>query len=185
MKLKYYMRGLGIGIILTTLILTINNPKEKLTDDEIKARAEGLGMVMKEEDNGALDKVLAGIKPTTSPTPTGTAAPAGTVTPEVTPIPEETETPEATAAPTQAPEDGNVNIEVTSGLDDKVTLTVKEGMSAREVSILLETYGIVEDATDFNEYVVELGKAEVVRVGTYTLTKGADYDEIVNTLTKN
>ena len=67
MKLKYYMRGLGIGIVLTTLILTINNPKEKLTDAEVKARAESLGMVMKEEDNGALDKVLASIKPATPP----------------------------------------------------------------------------------------------------------------------
>ena len=51
MKLKYYMRGLGLGILLTTLILAISNPKEKMTDREIMDRAGELGMGMKEEDD--------------------------------------------------------------------------------------------------------------------------------------
>ena len=51
MKLKYYLRGLGIGIILTTIILTISysGRKTELTDEEIIKRAEVLGMVMKED----------------------------------------------------------------------------------------------------------------------------------------
>ena len=53
MKLKYYLRGLGIGIIVTTVILMISFPgkEEKLTDEEIIARAKQLGMVMPEEDS--------------------------------------------------------------------------------------------------------------------------------------
>ena len=51
MKLKYYLRGLGIGIIITTLVLMIaySGHKTELTDEEIIARAEALGMVMEED----------------------------------------------------------------------------------------------------------------------------------------
>ena len=48
MKLKFYLRGLGIGIAITALVMGLalgNRPKEKLTDEEIRQRAEQLGMV--------------------------------------------------------------------------------------------------------------------------------------------
>lgn len=51
MKLKYYLRGLGIGMIVTALILGISfshrqgQETQTLTDDQIRERAEQLGMV--------------------------------------------------------------------------------------------------------------------------------------------
>ena len=47
MKLKYYLRGLGIGIIVTTVILAVSFSKKeiKMSDEEIMARAAQLGMV--------------------------------------------------------------------------------------------------------------------------------------------
>ena len=51
MKLKYYLRGLGVGVICTAIIMGIalsGNKKEKLTDAEIIERARLLGMVMEE-----------------------------------------------------------------------------------------------------------------------------------------
>ena len=52
MKFKYYLRGLGIGILISTIILSISFAMKKndLSDDEIIARAKELGMVM--EDTG-------------------------------------------------------------------------------------------------------------------------------------
>ncbi len=46
MNLKYYLRGLGIGIVVTALIMGIaaGGKKETLSDEEIKARAKTLGM---------------------------------------------------------------------------------------------------------------------------------------------
>ena len=59
MKLKYYMRGLGIGILIATIVLSFGNKKERLSDKEIMAKARELGMIMKEEDNDDdLEKVL-------------------------------------------------------------------------------------------------------------------------------
>lgn len=46
MNLKYYLRGLGIGIIVTALIMGIvAGGKEKLSNAEIRERAKALGMV--------------------------------------------------------------------------------------------------------------------------------------------
>lgn len=48
MKLKYYMRGLGTGIVVTALILGISSgmsSENKMTDEEILARAKQLGLV--------------------------------------------------------------------------------------------------------------------------------------------
>lgn len=46
LKLKYYLRGLGLGIVITTVIMSIAAAKEhKLTNEEIIARAKQLGMI--------------------------------------------------------------------------------------------------------------------------------------------
>ena len=57
MKLKYYLRGLGIGIFATVIILTIASlgKKKDLTDEEIIARAKELGMVMEDRSGSIMD----------------------------------------------------------------------------------------------------------------------------------
>lgn len=46
MNLKYYLRGMGLGILVTALILGIAGSQNKrMTDEQIKARALELGMI--------------------------------------------------------------------------------------------------------------------------------------------
>ena len=48
MNLKYYLRGLGLGLIVAALVLGIHHVRtsdKALSDDEIRARAAKLGMV--------------------------------------------------------------------------------------------------------------------------------------------
>ena len=45
MKLKYYLRGLGIGVVVTAIIMSITSKPVELTDAQIKMRAAELGMV--------------------------------------------------------------------------------------------------------------------------------------------
>lgn len=46
MKLKYYLRGLGLGIVVTAIIMSIVSSKNrKMTDAEIIARAKQLGLI--------------------------------------------------------------------------------------------------------------------------------------------
>lgn len=46
MELKYYLRGLGLGIVVTAIIMGITSSRSKaMTDDEIIERAKQLGMI--------------------------------------------------------------------------------------------------------------------------------------------
>lgn len=186
MKLKYYMRGLGIGIILTTLIFTIGNPKEKLSDDEVRQRAEALGMVTKEDSSSGLDKILDNAKltvtsapsdspiiPTKEPTPTATPTAKPTQEPTKAPTPKPTHQPTAVPKPTKA----------AGETATKVSFTIKSGMSSGEVAIVLKEAGLVTNADAFNQYIVKSGKASIIRVGSYSIPSDATYDEIIKMIT--
>lgn len=47
MELKYYLRGLGLGIVVTAIIMSVagSSGKKTMTDAEIIARAKQLGMI--------------------------------------------------------------------------------------------------------------------------------------------
>ncbi len=184
MKLKYYMRGLGIGILLATLILSISNTKENLTDAEIIARAKKLGMVMEDEIDNNLKEVIK--KPSitegpevtpdisVTPSPAISITPALTVTPIITPEPTITSAPNVTEQP-----------EVTDAPQTKlVTFTIQKGMSSNKVSKLLQEIGLIEDAKDFNEYLIGENKVSVIQVGTYELPENSTYSDIVDAITK-
>ena len=96
MKRKYYLRGLGIGILVTALVFTFTGPKE-MTDDEIIKRAEELGYVKEEDPDSTIN--LKDLLETGTPTPSPISAP--TSKPGPTEIPEETTVP--TDAPTFTP----------------------------------------------------------------------------------
>lgn len=65
--MKYYLRGLGIGIVVSTLLVGIatGNRKETLSDEEIKQRARELGMV---ETSGVIADELPITLATEAPT---------------------------------------------------------------------------------------------------------------------
>ena len=66
MKLRYFLRGLGAGIIFTAVVMGISGKAKEpvmLTDNEIMARARALGMVTKEEKiEEELNGLLEGIE---------------------------------------------------------------------------------------------------------------------------
>ena len=52
MKLKYYLRGLGIGMMVTAIVLTLSFTGRRsgnLTDSEIRQKARDLGMTDSKE----------------------------------------------------------------------------------------------------------------------------------------
>lgn len=95
MKLKYYLRGLGIGMAVTALILGISfsdrqgQEAQTLTDEQIRERASELGMV----DSSEL--TLAALQ--NSAQPQITREPEVTEESKLTADPETTTEPEATA----------------------------------------------------------------------------------------
>ncbi len=60
MKLKYYLRGMGIGIILTAIVMgfALGGRKATISDAEVIERAKTLGMV--DPNSGVLSQTLSG-----------------------------------------------------------------------------------------------------------------------------
>lgn len=156
MKVKYFLRGLGMGIIFTTLLMmtVVGTKKETLTDEEIMTRASLLGMVRADE----------GLKPTETPVVTET--PAVAETPAATEKPVETQPPEETKEP------------------EYVTVTIKGGMWSKDVSKAMEAAGLVSSAEKFDEYLCDNGYASFISVGTFKIRVGADFQEIAEKITK-
>ena len=191
MKLKYYMRGLGIGIILTTLILTLGN--RKISDEEVIQRATALGMTFVDKEDTKLNDMLGNgeavtpvvtvtVAPSQAPSVKPTSEPTATVEPTKVP------TPTVTVAPTNAPEPTVAAKPTTGpnneqGKDKKISVTIKKGMDSFEVADALVKAGIIKDSHDFNKYIVKVGKASYISVGEFKIKKGASYDEIIKIIT--
>lgn len=202
------MRGLGLGIILTTIILSFVSKPEKLSDQEIIVRAKKLGMVTQEDKKAKLESVLGEITQPTATVAPKVEDPATEVditdNPEVSTsdeLKEDTDTSDGqeTLNHEEATEEAsNTNNNETSNettddssLDDAamesevehISFTIEDGMTSKQVADLLYEKGIIENAIEFNNYVKDNGKANVIRIGTYNLPKGASYDEIVKKIT--
>ena len=209
MKLKYYLRGLGIGMIVTALILGISfshrqgQETQILTDDQIRERAEQLGMVDSSELTLAAlqnsvqqaqentEKTEASPEPeteetTTTSEPETTAAPENTMEPETTAAPENTMEPETTAAPENTvepeatPQPETIEASETS---QTVTVTVKKGASSGSVSNRLQEAGLVEDAKTFDNYLCNNGYSRSINPGTYEIVPGTSEEEIAKIIT--
>lgn len=203
MKLKYYLRGLGIGILVTTVILSLAGVGRKnMTDEEVVKRAKELGMVESTllsdlPDQTKTDEVRPtepeiSLQPETSEPEAGPEPEESASTPETPEAPEETpvapkETPEAPketpVAPEEtpvSPEDGNPDIPA----GETVTLVIGRGESSTTVSKNLKRAGIVEDAAAFDRFLCNNGYDKKIITGTYEIPYGASEEEIAKIITR-
>ena len=157
MKLKYYLRGLGIGILVTAVIMgvTQGSRKETLSDREIRERAAALGMV---EPGNSLADLEAAETPVATEIPAATEAPAATETPEVTVRP--------TQKPAEEEEGGSYTFEI------------QAGDSSYQVAYRLQQAGLVADARDFDNYLCSKGYDRKLKTGSYEIPETATEEEI-------
>lgn len=185
MKLKYYLRGLGIGILVTAVIMgvTQGSRKETLSDREIRERAAALGMV---EPGNSLADLEAAETPAATEIPEAIETPAATEIPEATETPAATETPEAaeTPAATEAPA---ATPEVTARPTQRpaeeeegssYTFEIQAGDSSYQVAYRLQQAGLVADARDFDNYLCSKGYDRKLKTGSYEIPETATEEEI-------
>ena len=190
MKLKYYLRGLGIGMIVTAMILGISfsnrqdQTSQIMTDDQIRERAAELGMV--DSSELTLAALQNSAKQPTEGTPEKTtqtqeqnnteAVPETTQEPEATaePEPEKTAAPETTAEPevTEAPQ-----------RTQTASITIQRGDDSGSVSRRLYEAGLVENAKAFDNYLCNNGYSRSINPGTYEIAPGTSEEEIAKIIT--
>ena len=205
MKLKYYLRGLGIGILVTAVIMgvTQGSRKETLSDREIRERAAALGMV--EPGNSLADLEAATEKETQdaavpAETPEASESPAAESTvapsekPSATPTPAEAteppkadteaaeavKTPEETESPAEDVRPTQKPAKEETGI--AYTLEIQSGDSSYQVALRLQQAGLIEDARDFDSYLCSKGYDRKLRTGSYEISKNANEEEIAEIL---
>ena len=197
MKLKYYLRGLGAGILFSVLVFVfvVGGKTEAVSDEEIIRRAKELGLVEKTTiDMEKLKGSATGTPtPTVSLTPTGiptnapTDVPTPTPTEVPTPTPTSTPTPTLTPTPTEMPTNTPTPMpteSVGTGEQAKtVTITVVRGMTSEDVAYLVKEAGVVDDAIALNAFLIRNGYAERLRVGSFELKTDMTQEEIAKRLT--
>ena len=210
MNLKSYLSGLGLGIIVTALILSIAGGKKEMSDDEIMSRAQELGMtdtaeVLTKETDSTSAKVTgttaAKTASTTSVTSTEKAKTATSVTSteKATTATSSSSTEKAKTAKTTATSSSSTQVSSTSSqkkvstssqketeagtVGKTQTITIVAGDSSYSVAQKLEKAGLVESAAEYDSYLCANGYDRKIRTGTFTVTDGDSKEQIANAIT--
>ena len=168
MKLKYYLRGLGIGIVVTVLVMmAVLGNKQPMTDAEVKARAKELGMI----ENTIIKDVANKNEDVVSDEKVDEE------TPDVETEIEEETIEEPIEEPIDEPADENTDE------SEAVTITVVGGDSSWSVSERMEEAGLIESASDFDKYLCQNGYDKRIRLGNYEITKEMSYEQMAKIIT--
>ena len=194
MKLKYYMRGVGIGIVVTALLMgfAISKQKEPMSDDEIRQRALEMGMI---EQSGVLADDLGNkqedVPDVSANEPDITAEEPDVAVEEPEILTEEpdvaVEEPEIlTGEPgsvTEKETTTETEIEDSVTIEEFVVITVNGGDGSRTVANKLEEAGLIEDAASYDVYLCQNGYDKRIATGDHEIPMGATEEEIAKEIT--
>ena len=192
MKLRMYLRGLGIGMVVTAIVMAfgVKTDNNKMTDDQVRARAKELGMV---EETGTLKDAIEETKveePVKEEKPeTKVEEPVKEEKPETKaeePVKEEKpETKVEEPVKEEKPETKAEKVEEKKPEEAKkpYNLRIEKGYSSDRVAKILEGAGVVNNAASFDKYLCSNGYDHRISVGTYQIPAGADFATIAKMIT--
>lgn len=176
MRLKYQLRGLGIGLIITTIILTISHNVR-----EIEANSKS--NIQPQESTGsilAFDKDAESSKADHE-----NNTDAGSQSESETQPESETQTesqPQTEPQQSQTATQEERPAETTAQTGSVVTVNIKDVYYARQAADILYAAGVITDKADFVNYLDKAGYAERICEGTYQIKQGDSYENIAKTI---
>ena len=200
MKLRTYLRGLGLGLIVAALVTGVGS-QQTMSDEQIKSRAKELGMM---EGHTYLNQVDAAIETEETTETEETAETEETTETEETVetviaetlesesrVELESETAaEETKAQETAPEAESEPVEESreqpvedTMAPETVTFQIHSGDSSVSVAKRLAEAGLVGDAKAFDRYLCQNGYDKKIRTGTYEIQSDSSNEEIAKIIT--
>ena len=195
MKLKYYLRGLGIGIVVAVIITSISmGNRQPMTDEEIKARAAELGMIensvlsdiankddeaIKNDEPAKDDEALQDNEPVIDEPTQDEPTQDEPTQDEPTQDEEQLEEEEKNDEPAENEENNQQ-----SNDKNTVSITVVSGDSSWTVSKRMEEAGLIDSAKDFDTHLCRYGYDKKISVGTYKIPVTATHEEMAKILTR-
>lgn len=174
MNFKYYLRGLGTGIVVTLIIVTISNSLRGS-----KTASENAAQPSSVQPTSAIEAILNNQRTTQA---YGDAASA-----------------DATSADAASADVTSADvISADTSLAETVSDNVQQGQQGRNITVsfetiqsseaaaqLLEKAGIVDNWRNFNSYLVNNGYDRKVSGGTFSFSGNESYKEIAGIITKS
>ena len=204
MERKYYLRGLGIGIVVTAIIMGIaTSGKRGMTDEEIIARAKELGMVentVLSEKTEEEAETEAAVEIANTENATEKSAIEETKKPETSEEQKENTTEETKKPETSTEQKQNTTEETKKPetsteqqtTDDKKeditsavvkTITVNSGDGSYTVAKKLAEAGVVTSAENFDTYLCQNGYDKKLRTGNFSIPADASDEQIARIVT--
>ena len=205
MKIRYYLRGLGLGVLVTAIFFMVSdNSSAALSDEQIKERARKLGMtesvVLAELPTEETTVEATTIEETvTEENVTEEFSTEEIVTEETTveePVEEEetvTEVYETTVEePVEEATSEEEEYEVTSeepkteenvGTNtEPILITVNRGEGSDTVSKRMQDAGLVADAQEYDRYLMTNGYDKRIGAGEHLIPVGATWEDMAKIL---
>lgn len=211
MKLRYYLRGLGIGIIGTALIMQLTaGSTGNMTDEEVKKRAAELGMVeesattlLKESEKRMEErKETESQKQISSNEVSENKVSENKISEEVSDnevsanLASKNETPalplgtvldeaeDGQASGQKKQEKAEPKEQEQKVPEKPVTITISSGQGSLSVAKSCESAGLVTDAAEFDRFLCAGGYDRKLKAGSHQIKKGASKEEIAEALCK-
>lgn len=203
MNIKSYLKGLGVGIIITSLVLIVsgNLKTDKMSDAEIIARAKELGLVESTtltpsslKKNNQPDEINESIDDDLSDNNIDKSNEDSQ-----NPDDDKNNTIEENSADNELSNENNnddskelsVKDESISedsdheNIQEMIVITIKSGEGSELVATKIREAGFTEDGASFNRFLCDNGYDKKLKVGNHEIPKGATFEEIAEILCSN
>lgn len=169
MKMKSYLKGLGTGIIITTLVFVIAL--------KIKPNTSGISQQQTTTAASILNSTKKAVESTQAIEDESESDQEDATDNSSEDVTKENTTSENSTSKSEMVSDG------ASDSTKTVSVEISDAPYAETACKVLENAGIVSDWSKFNQYLMDSGYEKLIRNGTYDLYPGEDFESIAKTIT--
>lgn len=170
MKIKSFIRGMGCGIIIASLVILLTLYKDGYFKNDSKKNSDGKKVKTENitcSSNDVIKETKEEINKDTEKKEETTAKDNKEVTKK-----EETTEQETT-------------IQETTESGDKVTIEISKGTSSDDAAKVLKEAGLIDDEKAFDDFMKENNYESKLKIGSYSIEKGADFEQIAQKIMGN
>lgn len=173
MKLKSYLIGVGIGLIVAALAMGVATNSNEKPVSEASPKENKTMYTMSPEPSVVLSKAPSAA-PSKEPGPEPSLEPSEEPSPEPSKQPSEA----PSLAPSEAPSVAPSKEPAVVVSDESVTIRVESGDNSYDICKKLCEAGLVENALDYDTYLCQKHYDNKIKSGSYTIPKGSDAEAI-------
>lgn len=181
MRLKYYLRGLGLGIIFAVIIMMIgfHGNKQSMSDTEIIEKAKTLGMVEAKNISGTVADEYNSEK-------TDSFAANSDDSSQKAETEQDSQMQDSQTAQEDTQPAADAKQETVEPQDAVTTYTISVTSqdTCRTIAEKLKALNLVDDAEQFRIYMGQKGADHFIADGEHVIPQGASYDDIITILTQ-